>query len=853
MDHKYSTLESFSRDTLQCLDPCTLPAKIPSCFLHQTLKMDLARSAKRRKLDTPQYNAPTNSSTSRGKATPITYSKKHTALNNGTRVTPTAHENWLEAKAKSQDLRGKRPRGTPVKERCTDVYDDVEGAFTHRSPLKKTTPTTSTPAKKQLDPLRNQKSASAASSSPSKSLHFFKQFHSPKPVVANAALGVEATAQKRVNGTGSHGSRHAEQDALAGARERSDDVGEEEQDREQHTPVKAAVRGSWKGWARAEKPVKTFEDEIREVEAAARGEAENEDNGAVSSSAQKRSSRKAPLATNECPGEAKDRKSPERRSTPNQPKSVDKRKNNRADHTDTAVASRDEQEDGLDFEHSGPQHLPAVYGDREISKAHKTMTSTKIRPQHSTKDSDASKETSLSPEHLSLVQKSILEKLTGKRPIRLTNLDDEYTKVSSLITQTITAGESNSMLLIGTRGSGKTALVNQILREQRVKHLDDFHIVRLNGFIHTDDKIALREIWRQLGREMNLEQDDSTSKNYADTLTTLLALLSHPAEQDRDQPDHVAKSVIFILDEFELFASHPRQTLLYNLFDIAQSRKAPIAVLGLTTRIDVAENLEKRVKSRFSHRYVHLSLAKSFVDFQEACKAAITIHPSELTSEERRQHGGSNDVITKADKLLKKHHFEPTEVWNAFVGRLLEQEMFTNRLRRLYYTTKSVSEFHTSMLILISTIPTTSEETTTDLLKHFTTAFPSSSVFPLDSKLTLLPTLSTLQLALLICAARLTAIHNADTVPFVQAYEEYKVLASKAKLQASASGALAQGAGSRISGKAVARGAWEGLVRCGLLVEDGGSGERVDVGLEEIGMCGGGLDLGSWGRWCREI
>jgi origin recognition complex subunit 4 len=31
--------------------------------------------------------------------------------------------------------------------------------------------------------------------------------------------------------------------------------------------------------------------------------------------------------------------------------------------------------------------------------------------------------------------------------------------------------------------------------------------VRLNGFIHTDDKLALKEIWRQLGREMDIEEE----------------------------------------------------------------------------------------------------------------------------------------------------------------------------------------------------------------------------------------------------------------------------------------------------------------------------------------------------------
>jgi origin recognition complex subunit 4 len=43
--------------------------------------------------------------------------------------------------------------------------------------------------------------------------------------------------------------------------------------------------------------------------------------------------------------------------------------------------------------------------------------------------------------------------------------------------------------------------------------------------------------------------------------------------------------VIFILDEFDLFAQHTKQALLYNLFDIAQSSQNPIAVVGLTCRL----------------------------------------------------------------------------------------------------------------------------------------------------------------------------------------------------------------------------------------------------------------------------
>jgi origin recognition complex subunit 4 len=224
--------------------------------------------------------------------------------------------------------------------------------------------------------------------------------------------------------------------------------------------------------------------------------------------------------------------------------------------------------------------------------------------------------------------------------------------------------------LIGARGSGKTALVNRVLSEVSKDNRSDYHVIRLNGFIHTDDKIALREIWRQLGKEMDIEEDGSgPGKNYADTLATLLALLSHPSEQTGEVTDEVAKAVIFIIDEFDLFAQHPRQTLLYNLFDIAQSRKAPIAVLGLTTRIDVIDSLEKRVKSRFSHRYVHLRLAKTFTAFQEICKAGLFIEPEHLSVEERGILEGGVKNITKHNTPLKKGKKDANQdvlaEWNA--------------------------------------------------------------------------------------------------------------------------------------------------------------------------------------------
>ncbi len=216
-----------------------------------------------------------------------------------------------------------------------------------------------------------------------------------------------------------------------------------------------------------------------------------------------------------------------------------------------------------------------------------------------------------------------MEKVSGNRLTPQWGLVDEYNAVYSLIRQTVVAGEGNSLIVTGPRGTGKKTIVEQALRDVGQQYTEDFHVIRLNGFLHTDDKLALRDIWIQLGKDMSVA-NDALGKNHADSLSSLLALLSHATEAGQ-----VAKSVIFIMEEFDLFASHPRQTLLYNLFDVAQSQAAPIAVIGLTTKIDVTESLEKRVKSRFSHRHINIEPPQAFVIFEQMCKTCISIPRAE--------------------------------------------------------------------------------------------------------------------------------------------------------------------------------------------------------------------------------
>ncbi len=191
--------------------------------------------------------------------------------------------------------------------------------------------------------------------------------------------------------------------------------------------------------------------------------------------------------------------------------------------------------------------------------------------------------------------------------------------------------------------------------------------------------------------------------NYADTLAALLALLSHPSEiSDAAGAGVTSRSVIFVIDEFDLFTTHARQTLLYNLFDIAQARKAPIAILGLTSRIDVVESLEKRVKSRFSHRSVYLSLPKSLPAYWDICRQGLAVDLEDMDDEGPRHAAeGAREV----PRLVEREG----RGWSKSLGRqtafccnrlttshthqaLYKTAAFQERLEFHYYSSKSVPD-----------------------------------------------------------------------------------------------------------------------------------------------------------------
>uniref|UniRef100_A0A6P7GXK2 Origin recognition complex subunit 4 n=1 Tax=Diabrotica virgifera virgifera TaxID=50390 RepID=A0A6P7GXK2_DIAVI len=231
----------------------------------------------------------------------------------------------------------------------------------------------------------------------------------------------------------------------------------------------------------------------------------------------------------------------------------------------------------------------------------------------------------------------------------------EKSEVLQLIQRTVQCGESNSALLVGSRSSGKTMMVNQILSE--LKSISTFTkdsiVVKLHGLVHTDDKLALKSITSQMQLENVV--DGKVFGTFAENLSFLLACL-------RTGEKRTSKSIIFILDEFDLFCFHHNQTLLYNLFDVSQSAQTPVCILG---KLDLYSHL-KKLKSRFSHRQIFL--VPGLADPDKALEYMLDRVRYYLVLPDKCH----SDI----SKSVKKN-------WNETVNKLVKDKKFKQLIQRL--------------------------------------------------------------------------------------------------------------------------------------------------------------------------
>ncbi|XP_027576839.1 origin recognition complex subunit 4 isoform X1 [Pipra filicauda] len=305
-----------------------------------------------------------------------------------------------------------------------------------------------------------------------------------------------------------------------------------------------------------------------------------------------------------------------------------------------------------------------------------------------------------------------------------------------LLKRTTLHGESNSALIVGPRGSGKTTLLNHVLKDLReMKQVrGNLLEVHLNGLLQTSDKVALKEITRQLQLENVV--GDKVFGSFAETLAFLLEALR---KGDRTS----SCPVLFVLDEFDLFVHHKNQTLLYNLFDISQSAQTPVTIIGLTCRQDILELLEKRVKSRFSHRQIYLMNSFDFKQYIKIFKEQLSL-PAEFPDEPFAQK------------------------WNDNIQHLSEDKIVQDVLQNLFHHTKDLRSLYFLLMLAVSAVTVHHPLLTAADLQE------ASRQHSTDSKANIVHGLSVLEICLIIAMKHLNDVYDGEPFNFQMVYNEFQ-------------------------------------------------------------------------------
>lgn len=341
--------------------------------------------------------------------------------------------------------------------------------------------------------------------------------------------------------------------------------------------------------------------------------------------------------------------------------------------------------------------------------------------------------------------------LCGKFPdINSSTLRASYNELKSVLENTICDRQGNSALFLGPRGCGKSLVINTLLKTLAEVYPKQFLVIRLNAFLHSDDKTALREIARQLdAHSAHVGGSGAVSfeqRAINETFSNILLSLDSLGES--------RLAIVFVVEEIDRYTALGTQTFLYNLFDLAQSSRTPICVIGVSANMRVPFLFEKRVSSRFSQRIVSVQKAGSLEEFWHSCKLTLAV---------------PEDAFSQFDNQTY-----PTR-WNTYIELLFNADTGMRRvLDSIYKSTKSYLDFQYCCMHPVSAITPDEPFPDPDLFLMYRTASSAA-----DSAFA---ALSLVELLLVIAAAR--CAEKANTVNFNLAYAEYVSMMEQHNLEA---------------------------------------------------------------------
>ncbi|KAG7194179.1 uncharacterized protein KQ657_004888 [Scheffersomyces spartinae] len=431
----------------------------------------------------------------------------------------------------------------------------------------------------------------------------------------------------------------------------------------------------------------------------------------------------------------------------------------------------------------------------------------------------------INDDDFNVLKRQVISQLNGRSKfpnLHKSSLANHYHEITKMFEYCVEGGEGHSLLLIGPRASGKSCIVDAALELLADGHVgNSFITVRLNAYMHGDDRVALREIARQLDQNYEIEggfERWSTSETFTNILKILETNIFKTEQQEEAQEEletnkeyeeDLQMSIIFIIDEFEKFTNNSKQTLLYNLFDMSQYSATPICVVGMSTKVTTREMLEKRVKSRFSQRVISINKPSTIEEFWQDFKLNL------IVSEELVQHR-----LKDIANVYK---------WNKQIEDLYETS--NSPLKKLvlenYFTVKNFKHLANACLPAIVGCHDFKD------LHKFENFTLYQKVNDNNNIQNIIGSLSYLETLLVIAAARWVAKSEIPIINFNLAYAEYQAMIKSLNLQNSSAASSNLSAidstilasikvNQKIWSPVVLRNSWETLYKCGILLDSAG-------------------------------
>ena len=407
----------------------------------------------------------------------------------------------------------------------------------------------------------------------------------------------------------------------------------------------------------------------------------------------------------------------------------------------------------------------------------------------------------ISPSLLAWARRSVLGTLNA--PPALSALHDGLntdgpraavrSELVDLLGRTMERIENVSTLLVGPRGAGKHRLLSSVLRQLARRDLEGdvgdggatggssplvgsppilgspnggseldgagFLRVDLHPMLVQDEPTALMAIASQL----RVNYSSATLRgSFCDGLRNLMHLLTRtcPAGAGEEvTKGEQRQPVIFVLHAFEQFCARPKQTLLYSIFDLMQTDNASMAVIGLTTRIDVADLLEKRVRSRCGHRQMWLPALDKAADCVALLESALKLPDVPADSSP-----------TATDSPERAARF--CEAWAAQSAHLCAQLPYSTLLRRRLSVGVTPNQLQMALRLALSELSSARPERNLVYLEQLDTAMKLMLV-PRDELV--LCECTAVELLLLLCIKKLGDKELPPPHSLRMALREYKV------------------------------------------------------------------------------